>query len=217
MKSSELPTVSAALALVAQSHHSGCNFTLERSVHVGGCLFWIPLPGRYDQATCGSGLANERGWLGHDCVVRVDGRCWESFAELQPALHLFLLCQLHWFKNSLSFFYKDGSNLVCWFSSSWMPKGLSLQLDGSRKKESFREDINHCVMYLCTKLVLLVQTLPALRFGTLGVGVVNGVSEAITEQHLNPRCVPRVRQCICNKLQVEFLLFLSLSHSTPFN
>lgn len=84
-------------------------------------------------------------------------------------------------------------------------------------KESFREDIHLCVMYLCTKLVLLVQTLPALGFRTLRVGVVNGVLEAIAEQHLNSWCVPRGRQCICNKLQVEFLLFLFLSHSTPFN
>lgn len=46
--------------------------------------------------------------------------------------------------------------------SSWM------------EKESLREDMHLCVMYLCTKLVLLVQTLPALGFGTLHVGVVNG-------------------------------------------
>lgn len=46
--------------------------------------------------------------------------------------------------------------------SSWM------------EKESLREDMHLCVMYLCTKLVLLVQTLPALGFGTLHVGIVNG-------------------------------------------
>lgn len=104
----------------------------------------------------------------------------------------------------LVFFLVDAKWIV--FAAGWQ-----------QEKESFREDMHHSVMYLCTKLVPLVQTLPALGFGTLGVGVVNGVSEAIAEQHLNSRRVPRGRQCICNKLQVEFLLFLSLSHSTPFN
>lgn len=38
---------------------------------------------------------------------------------------------------------------------------------------------------LAQKSVFLVQTLPALRFGTLNVGVVNGVSEVMAGQHLN--------------------------------
>jgi len=53
------------------------------------------------------------------------------------------------------------------------------------------------------KSVLLVQTLSALGFGTLRVGVVHGISEVLAQQHLNSWDVlgRGKRQCICNKLR----------------
>lgn len=94
------------------------------------------------------------------------------------------------------------------FLCSWIVPG----------KESFREDLHLFVSFVFAQnSVLLVQTLPALGFGTLRVGVVNGVSELMAEQHLNSWGVPGGRPCICNKLQVESLLSFSLSYSTPFN
>lgn len=55
-----------------------------------------------------------------------------------------------------------------------------------QEKESFREDLHLFASFVFAQSpVLLVQTLPALGFGTLHVGVVNGVSEAMAEQHWN--------------------------------
>lgn len=55
-----------------------------------------------------------------------------------------------------------------------------------QEKESFREDLHLFLVFVFAQnSVFLVQTLPALRFGTLHVGVVNGVSEAMAGQHLN--------------------------------
>lgn len=73
---------------------------------------------------------------------------------------------------------------LCLFpvDASW----LSLQLDATRKRRVLGETYIFFLSFvLAQKSVFLVQTLPALRFGTLNVGVVNGVSEVMAGQHLN--------------------------------
>lgn len=57
---------------------------------------------------------------------------------------------------------------------------------GYQGKESFREVLHLFVSFVFAQnSAPLVLTLPAFEFGTLHVGVVNRVSEATTEQHLN--------------------------------
>lgn len=143
------------------------------------------LPGRCEQTTCRSRLGG--GW---DTAVwfRVAGCWWENFAQLQPALHL-VFYHLHCLKNSLSLFQKMGQSWCAVFIPcrclmdclcSWMVPGKRRSLG---KTYMF-------VSFVFAQNSVLVQTLPALGFGTLCVGVVNGVSDVMAEQHLNSWSVP---------------------------
>lgn len=102
------------------------------------------------------------------------------------------------------FFPKDGPKLVHCFLFLVDAPWIVFAVGWYQKKESSSEDLHLFVSFVFAQnSVLLVQTLPALGFGTLHVGVVNRVSEAMAEQHLNSWGVPVGRQCICNKLHVE--------------
>lgn len=145
--------------------------------------FESSLPGRCEKATCRSGLVSETRWLGSGFVVQGRWVLVGEFCSVPTSSEPFSTTSNAW---KLILFSKRWVKIgaLCLFpvDASW----LSLQLDATRKRRVLGKTyISFLSFVLAQKSVFLVQTLPALRFGTLNVGVVNGVSEVMAGQHLN--------------------------------